>query len=708
MSQIPHIFGFLRGEARSVRKEVVVDHVRCCQAPSRLRGCSVPNRCFVRKGVCEGGTRSGAWDRDRLQPFAWRVGVDGEEARLSKQKPKWAFWRKESEPKETKQKAADQGGQGEFLEETVDLRPKPKEGVKRKWWRFWVKDEDRLLTGSFPAFRGDQETEPLEQQMTQKLPALPQGSRSAQTMPKAKKAFDSNQPFPTPPKAEPAVLSKVEATEDRAVVAQGAPVDPDGWFALALFLLMAAYSVPLWLAGWLPVEDAPLRMGGAAILRFSETGTWFTKIFGIEVLFYLNGATEGLLALLSAILPARVALLVLLQGYVVALPLALVSLMSRAGLSRWNALWGFFFLYHGAFLFGSLGAVLAMPILLWGMGGIYAWMARGEGSGGLVLFVASFLLIPLDLGMWLIFLVLALMSAFLLGESFFEGISHVVLVLISSVFLAPCVLGLLTAEAPLLGWDRASGWFTLASMSERLGFLQQQSFLLFPPPYGGVVVGALVLWLLGAVWGGLRRGQEGWRRRWFFPMLTVGYGVLLVLAPKEIRGVPLELHAGVAVFLLLLSTWMSFKPYGVGALLIALCVLLSLGGAVVVAEAFWRHGQEADAVASLAQRVPAKKRLLLWRVGSGSHLSVSYAAIGGLHMLENQGGANLPQRSMHWGPIYLRPKQSLPHPERSSLPSLQGWDYLLTRVPDPEVPAGIKLVLIEKKQRFRLYLLHRN
>ncbi len=623
---------------------------------------------------------------------------------MSGQKSWWSFWRKDAPSKPVVE-----GEPYDGLQETVDLRPlKPKKSVKRRWWRFWIKDEDRLLTGSFPAFRGDEDTAPLEQQMTQKLPAMSREALSAETMPKAKEAFDPRQPFPTPPKAEPASLLHGRATEYAPVVAPPPPVDPDGLFLFALFLLIAAYSVPLWLAGWLPMQDAPLRMGGAAILRFSETGTWFTKIFGIEVLFYLNGATEGLLALLSSILPARIALLVLLQGYVIFLPLALVSLMSRAGLSRWNALWGFFFLYHGAFLYGSLGAVLAMPILLWGVGGIYAWMARGESSGGLVIFVTSFLLIPLDLGMWFVFLLLAFLSAFLLGESFFEGLSHVVLVLISSVFLAPCVLGWFTAEVPLVGWNGASSLVTPSSMSERLGFLQQQSFLLFPHPFWGVVSGALGLWLVGSVLGWFRREQVGWRRRFFFPMLTMGLGVILVLSPQEIRGMPLDLHAAFAVFLLLLSTWMSLKPQRFGAFLIALCVLLSLGGAVVTAEAFWRHGQEADAIASLAQRVPAKKRLLLWRVGSGSHLSISYATMGGLHMLENQGASNLPQRSMHWGPIYLRPNKSLPHPERASLPSLQGWDYLLTRVPDPEVPASVKLILIQQTQRFRLYHIHRN
>lgn len=140
--------------------------------------------------------------------------------------------------------------------------------------------------------------------------------------------------------------------------------------ALWLFLLSAAWTLPLWIAAYPPMLDFPQQLALASIIRwYDDPVRHFQQAYELTL-----ARPQGLFELLTAGL-ARVLPILAAGKLVVALSLAAVvpcaaALCRRTGRPQWYALLTLALTYNHAFYWGFVDNLLAYPLVLGG-----AWLA---------------------------------------------------------------------------------------------------------------------------------------------------------------------------------------------------------------------------------------------------------------------------------------------------------------------------------------------
>jgi hypothetical protein len=177
--------------------------------------------------------------------------------------------------------------------------------------------------------------------------------------------------------------------------------EPRARFWLAFLACAAATLAPLWAVTVPPMVDLPQHAAQVSIWRHLDDPAYgFAESFRIELATpYL--ASYALARAFAAFTSVRVALKLEITLTMLALPLALLPFLRRAGVSRWWSLVGFPLAYGYSFRWGFLNFMLGVPIALLYLPFARGYAERPTARAGvlLALFTTAFLAIhPLLLG----------------------------------------------------------------------------------------------------------------------------------------------------------------------------------------------------------------------------------------------------------------------------------------------------------------------
>jgi len=134
-----------------------------------------------------------------------------------------------------------------------------------------------------------------------------------------------------------------------------------------VLLVSALFTLPLWLGTHPPMTDYPQHLSMASILRwYHDPARHLAENYTLEYA-RPNTAFVYLVAVLSYVLPVRIAGKLLMALAVAATGLAGLALARRAGRPGWFGLFALISAYDFAFFFGFVNNVIATPLLLFGV-----------------------------------------------------------------------------------------------------------------------------------------------------------------------------------------------------------------------------------------------------------------------------------------------------------------------------------------------------
>jgi hypothetical protein len=144
---------------------------------------------------------------------------------------------------------------------------------------------------------------------------------------------------------------------------------PRGLFALLFFAAVAWTALPLWAAGYLPIEDLPQHLAAIRVLHsYHDPAFGFERYFELELFrtqylaYYLLG--DWLAYFIDLELGNRL----LIIACVVATPYALRYLLKTLGRPEWLALFALPLAYNAHLILGFVTFLMAIPAALWGLG----------------------------------------------------------------------------------------------------------------------------------------------------------------------------------------------------------------------------------------------------------------------------------------------------------------------------------------------------
>lgn len=380
--------------------------------------------------------------------------------------------------------------------------------------------------------------------------------------------------------------------------------------------------------------------------------------FRVDIWLYVNSFVYYALALLSVFLSPWQSIQLVVQLSLVMTGFGLLFLLRSLSLPRWNVFWGLAFFFHGAFFTGHLRFLVALPLMLFGMGWFIRWAVYGRTMAGIGLLGVACLLIPIDLASYCLFLLLVFVLAYKISESFSEFVGHCMIVSLSSILLLPWAFFFVWGKGGAWGWKRGTStflhpgigrWEEILSLFS-FAWLSRAGWLLV------VIVGSLFALCALAVVGRKRRALP--RRGAYGIGGTLLIVLLVILAgiPSSWHGLSFSLGPLLSLLLLLSCCAIFVEPSRWdGRILSALLVLLCLGEAGVGWYSFQQCDKKKKGVVKLLQRIP-KRSVLYVSSSSKSRMPTERAIVRveGSFMLERKGLAAVRWNSLGW--TQIRPK----------------------------------------------------
>lgn len=555
-----------------------------------------------------------------------------------------------------------------------------KDGDKIPWWAFWKKlkqvqkrRKQMSQTGELPAFNWDVKTMPAS--------ALPPKQPPVSSSPKPatneeKKAKPPAQPRKT---NSPAWLQGV-------------------WLALWLGLTVA-YSVPLWVTSSFPITQAPAQVG--LLHHVAQTEVTQKPLFQSESLALGGKMGEWILSFWTRLLPENIALSLWLQLSLLFTVLALGWLLHIAKRPHWNLLLAFPLLYSYALLATDLTFFLALPLILLGLGSLYAWLVNNHSMHGLVVLVMTWLLLYIHPEAYMLFFIATVVGCLLLARTWSERLVNLALPGSSLLAFLPWVYVMLQRFSP----GAKQGVMT-ANLKQRM--LTAWSSLTLPTQDGWGELAALVL--LGVLWLGVSfatsfsNPKENDGRRLFFPVLALVMLLVFFLVPERWAGFTFATTSPLVIASFLVVGWISVSPdTSLGKILLLVGVLLSSSYGYHMIRSYRSYHDESSRLQTILQRLPKKKRLLVWSPPGSRVFRSGYHQAGGYYMIYRQGVSNIDLKGqLKWGSYRYASRRALPSPHRWRTPNLAHWDYVLTgRTPPNHWQPHLRLTL--RSGPFRIY-----
>lgn len=557
--------------------------------------------------------------------------------------------------------------------------------AKGQWWAFWrrwfspkeKKSKDRTKnlgdTGEIPALQWDVKTVPAARQPV----------------------VQPSKPRPPEPKPPPTPKSSPGSSGDKPTPST-TPTrwrHDSVWWFLVISGLLVLFSIPLWLTSWPPIAEAPAQIGFMAYQQRAVDATSLLP-FVARSFFYIGILGEFFVHSWVRVFPASISLSLLLQCWLMLLLLSLIWMLQSAGLSRWNLLLAFPFVYSGALFSSDLQFFMTLPFVFIGLGALYRWLLHHQSMYGLVTMGISWLLLFLHGEAYVVFLVGACLSCVWWGNRWGERFSHLLLPGSSLFLLIPW---LVMAENPFASpmansvsvvshtpwvwgtWrEKALSLWDTITLSTHKDWSDILRFLL------------LIAFWLGFVSSSPRSQDTSvpaahvWsilRARNFFSVLGLSLLFMSLLIPQSWKGYTFTNTAPVVVLCFVSVGWIHLSAqHQVGRWAIVFALLVVGGHGYAAIRSYSAYRQEIRGFFQLLKRVPEKSNVLVWSPPQSRIFRTSYHQWGGHAMTQREGLSNIHlSHPFRWGHVLYDPKHPLPSPLAPQFPSQTvRWNYLLT------------------------------
>lgn len=474
---------------------------------------------------------------------------------------------------------------------------------------------------------------------------------------------------------------------------------------VALFVIgFVAASVPIWITRILPQGDIYQHLAIVEIIHNYDTpGSIYPDFFELPDSIKPNLLYYYLAHWMAYLMPMEVANKLLLNLYVLLLPLSMLALLTTFQRPRRLALFGFLFIYTGLFRTGYAGYLLSIPLYFFGIAGFYRWSLQPSlrRFGGTAL-LASVLFFTHAQMYLLYMLTVGYMALFLWHPG---GVRR-----FAQRLLAPCVSLLFFLPWFLkffVFWKARPNVQGLAGPSEGFGAVWHTPEELFSRFFSylqqyfrdsGDEIVMLVVLLLFAVGMILRGHRESspvpgeardpdmpWTHRYMPELISLLLAVSIFVLPVHIKNQAVISTRHIPLFAMSLIPWLGwFRGRRASAALAVAVIALSVASSTYVARRFLAYERELDGYPALFEDVRPWSRI--WKV-SGPDLFSNVAhgnVFWHLHynfMLWKGGITDVQFAEYVTCPVRYKPGAVPPYleDEPHKSPAWQWYDYLLVQ-----------------------------
>jgi hypothetical protein len=500
---------------------------------------------------------------------------------------------------------------------------------------------------------------------------------------------------------------------------------------VALFALgFVATSVPIWVTPILPQGDIYQHLAIAEIIHnYDAPGSIYPEHFELPDSIKPNLLYYYAVHWMGYLMPLEVASKLVLNAYVILLPLSLLALLTTFQRPRRLALFGFLFVYTGLFRTGFAGYLLSIPLYFFGIAGFYRWCLqpgwRRFGSTGAL----ATLLFFTHAQMYLLYmLTVGYMGLFLWRPGGLRRfVRRLSAPLVSLVVFLPWFLQFFVfwkAEKDVMGLARPSEgfgafWHTPEELFSHL-FMYLQSYF---RDSGDEIIMLLIFFLMtvGFILRGHREaspvpGESGepdmpWTHRYMPELISLLLGISIFVLPVHIKHQAVISTRHIPLFVMSLIPWLGwFRGRRASAVLAVTTIGLVLVQSAYMVRGFLRYERELDGYPALFDEVRPWSRI--WKVSGPDLFSrVSHGNVfWHLHynfMLWKGGITDVQFAQYVTCPIRYKPDAVPPYleDEPHKSPKWQWYDYFLVQKKEKGRVHGLKRWLkpIAENQGWILY-----
>ena len=396
-------------------------------------------------------------------------------------------------------------------------------------------------------------------------------------------------------------------------------------------LLFVAQSVPVWITRVLPQGDIYQHLAIAEIIHnYDASGSIYAEHFLLPDFIKPNLLYYYVVHALGFVVPLEVANKLLLNLYVVLVPLSMLYLLTVFGRPRRLALFSFLFVFNSLFRTGYAGYLLSIPLYLFGIGLFYRLAVRPTWRRGVGTALLANLLFFTHAQMYLMYMLTAGVMALFLWDGPRRFFLRIAAPAASLLVFVPWFLRF------VVFYEAEPSTFGLAGVDQGFGAAYHSPETLLSTMFARVMnnfrgsvdeIIALLAALLMAI-GLVLRGhgeapaesppgagdapprESRWNHRYLPEILTLLVMVSIFALPVHIKGQAVISVRHVPLAVILLITWLGWSRRRWTSAVFAIAVAtLALFQAVYVSREHLRYERELDGYEQLFEEARPWSRL---------------------------------------------------------------------------------------------------